>query len=35
MGMEKKAIEFKYVVRFDKPLLVKKTCLKGLKLHGR
>jgi len=31
----KKAIEFKYVVRFDKPLPVKETCLKGLKLHGR
>jgi len=31
----KKAIEFKYVVRFDKPLLVKETFLKDLKLHGR
>jgi len=31
----KRAIEFKYVVRFDKPLPVKETFLKGLKLRGR
>ena len=31
----KRAIEFKYVLRFDKPLLVKETFLKGLKLRGR
>ena len=31
----KKAIEFKYVVRFDKPLPVKETILRDLKLRGR
>jgi len=31
----KRAIEFKYVLRFDKPLPVKETILKDLKLRGR
>jgi len=31
----KKAIEFGYVVRFDKPLLVKETFFKNTKLRGR
>jgi hypothetical protein len=31
----KKAIEFKYVIRFEKPLLLKQTFLKDLKLRGR
>jgi hypothetical protein len=31
----KKAIEFKYVIRFDKPLLIKETFLKDLRLRGR
>ncbi len=31
----KKAIEFKYIIRFDKPLQIKKTFLKGSKLRGR
>jgi len=31
----KKAIEFKYVIRFDKPLQVKKTFLKNFKLRGK
>ena len=31
----KKAIEFKYVIRFDKPLPIKETFLKDLKLRGR
>jgi hypothetical protein len=31
----KKAIEFKYVIRFDKPLPIKETFLKNLKLRGR
>ncbi|MEM2971362.1 MAG: hypothetical protein QW270_02935 [Candidatus Bathyarchaeia archaeon] len=31
----KKAIEFKYVIRFDKPLPVKQTFLKDLKVRGR
>ena len=31
----KKAIEFKYVVKFDKPLLVKETVLKSMKIRGR
>ncbi len=31
----KKALEFKYVIRFDKPLPVKETFLKDLKLHGK
>jgi hypothetical protein len=31
----KKAIEFQYAVRFEKPLPVKETFLKDLKLRGR
>jgi len=31
----KKAIEFKYVIRFEKPLPIKETFLKGLKIRGR
>jgi hypothetical protein len=31
----KRAIEFKYVVRFEKPLVVKETFLKDLKLRGK
>jgi len=31
----KKAIEFKYVIRFDKSLPIKETFLKNLKLRGR
>jgi len=31
----KKALEFKYVIRFDKPLAIKETFLKDLKLRGR
>jgi len=31
----KKAIEFSYVIRFEKPLLVKETFLKNTKLRGR
>jgi hypothetical protein len=31
----KKAIEFKYVIRFEKPLPVKQTFLKDLKVRGR
>jgi len=31
----KKAIEFKYVIRFDKPLPIKETFLKSSKLRGR
>jgi len=31
----KKAIEFKYVIRFIKPLLVKETFLKNSKLRGK
>lgn len=31
----KKALEFKYVVKFDKPLPVKETVLKDLKVRGR
>ena len=31
----KKAIEFKYVIRFNKPLPIKETFLKDLKLRGR
>jgi hypothetical protein len=34
-GSWKGAIEFKYVKRFEKPLLVKETFLKGSKRHGR
>jgi hypothetical protein len=34
-GGWKRAIEFKYVVRFEKPLLVKETFLSGSKLRGR
>lgn len=34
-GSWKRAIEFKYVKRFEKPLLVKYTFLKGSKRHGR
>jgi hypothetical protein len=34
-GSWKRAIEFKYVKRFLKPLLVKQTFLKGSRLHGR
>jgi hypothetical protein len=34
-GSWKGAIEFKYVQRFEKPLPVKQTFLKGSKLHGR
>jgi hypothetical protein len=31
----KKVIEFSYVIRFDKPLLVKETFFKDTKLRGR
>jgi hypothetical protein len=31
----KKAIEFKYVIRFDEPLSIKKTFIKDSKLRGR
>ncbi|MEM3623324.1 MAG: hypothetical protein QXZ02_06195 [Candidatus Bathyarchaeia archaeon] len=31
----KKAIEFKYIIRFEKPLPIKETFLKDLKIHGR
>jgi len=31
----KKAIEFKYILKFDKPLPIKETFLKSLKLRGR
>jgi hypothetical protein len=31
----KEAIEFKYVIRFEKPLPIKETFLKGLKIRGR
>ncbi|MEM3699595.1 MAG: hypothetical protein QXL57_01855 [Candidatus Bathyarchaeia archaeon] len=31
----KKAIEFKYIIRFEKPLPVKETFLKDLKIRGR
>ena len=31
----KKAVEFKYVIRFEKPLSIKQTFLKDLKLRGR
>jgi len=31
----KKAIEFKYVMRFSEPLSIKKTFVKGSKLRGR
>jgi len=31
----KKAIEFKYVMKFDEPILIKKTFLKDSKLRGR
>jgi hypothetical protein len=31
----KKAIEFRYIIRFDRPLLVRETVLKDLKLRGR
>lgn len=31
----KKAIEFKYIIRFEKPLPVKETFIKDLKLRGR
>jgi hypothetical protein len=34
-GNWKRAIEFKYVKRFEKPLLVKQTFLKDSKLHGK
>jgi hypothetical protein len=34
-GGWKKAIEFKYVMRFDEPISVKKTFLKDSKLRGR
>jgi len=34
-GSWKWAIEFKYVKRFEKPLLVKQTFLKSSKRHGR
>jgi len=34
-GSWKRAIEFKFVKRFEKPLLVKQTLLKGSKRHGR
>ena len=30
-----KALEFKYVLKFDKPLPIKETVLKNLKVHGR
>jgi hypothetical protein len=31
----KKAIEFKYIIKFEKPLPVKETFLKDLKLRGK
>jgi hypothetical protein len=31
----KKALEFKYVLKFDKPLPIKETVLKDLKVRGR
>jgi hypothetical protein len=31
----KEAIEFRYIIRFDRPLLVRETILKDLKLRGR
>jgi hypothetical protein len=31
----KRAIEFKYVIRFDEPLPIKETFLKDSKLRGR
>jgi hypothetical protein len=31
----KRAIEFKYVLKFEKPLPVKETFLKGLRVRGR
>jgi len=31
----KKAIEFKYVIKFDKPLSIKETFLKSSKLRGK
>jgi len=31
----KKAIEFKYILKFEKPLLIKQTFLKDLKLRGK
>jgi len=31
----KKAIEFKYIIRFDKPLPIKETFLKNSRLRGR
>jgi hypothetical protein len=34
-GGWKRAIEFRYVKRFDKPLAIKETFLKGSRLHGR
>jgi hypothetical protein len=34
-GGWKRAIEFRYVKRFEKPLLVKQTFLKDSKRHGR
>jgi hypothetical protein len=34
-GGWRKAIEFKYVVRFEKPLLIKETLLSNSKLRGR
>ncbi|HYB68777.1 MAG TPA: hypothetical protein VEC97_04445 [Candidatus Acidoferrales bacterium] len=34
-GSWKRAIEFEYVKRFERPLLVKQTLLKDSKRHGR
>jgi hypothetical protein len=31
----RKALEFKYVVRFNKPLALRETFLKGSRLHGK
>jgi hypothetical protein len=31
----KKAIEFKYIIRFEKPLPIKETFLKDMKIRGR
>jgi len=31
----KKAMEFKYIIRFEKPLPIKETFLKNLKIRGR
>jgi len=31
----RKALEFKYIIKFDKPLAIKETFLKNLKLSGR